>query len=204
MKNRLPIITLFLLLALLPSCKQQQSSFPSSASVNAITIAQGEQTKLLQFGYQSIILKKSPFSIQFSNQLSEKGKFPTLQVAAVPNSEQLDKVGVGMTTNDVPFYSPGTGMAASRSHGYESLIIRNNAHHYLYYDFDDTARISLLEQNDNQYKFAFSIDKIYQYKEDIPIEDVDLDRLHLVIFIDRNANKIIDKQELTKVIVILR
>ena len=152
---------------------------------------------------KKLTLKRKPFSILFS--LKKYGDANVARIAAITSKKNLKKLKPGLDINEKSALGSGWAMACG-SNGYEYLIFRDDAHHYFFYQNKDDKRGELIEKNGDLYKMKFEIRKFWFYyqNKEVAIQNSKINKFYLVIFIDRNNNKIIDKSELTTLKIKLR
>ena len=97
-------------------------------------------------------------------------------------------------------------MACDSNGLYEHLIFRDDAHHYFFYRNNDDKRGELIEKKGDLFKLKFEIRKFWFYSQnkEVIIQNSKINKFYLVIFIDKNNNKIVDKSELTTLKIKLR
>lgn len=149
---------------------------------------------------KTIKLDKTPFSLRFYNKKYdlENKKFYAAQIAAFMDKSEFDKVNVGLAKTELPCFSPGSGLAASRNGKYESLYFDNEGHHYAYYKNSESKRLRLLKNSGNLLQLEFDINSMVYNNKRVNITQTDLKEFYLAFVIDKNLNGIIDKGELNK------
>ena len=85
----------------------------------------------------------------------------------------MEKIKVGMKTQDLPCFELGSGMAPDVSGKYESLIFNNSGHHYLIYENSDSKRLNLLKTEKEYQKLEFEINRLYFDNKDISMKETE-------------------------------
>jgi len=154
-------------------------------------------------------------------------EYHALQLAASYDADAFADIRAGMHKDSTGCLRSATGMAGG-SDGFKSLAPMPYAHHYLYYQDRKERRVELLGEEGDLLHLGFTVDEIYlppghpeiglvkrarealrsvlrtgedhlrEGSMEIGINELDADLLRLVFFADRNQNKIIDAEELTK------
>jgi hypothetical protein len=184
------------------SCKSLKNTTVESKTSEIILYQNGNE-KIISNGTKSITVDKDEFSLRFYNKKynSETEKYYATQIGAFLDLNDLEKIKVGMKTQDLPCFELGSGMAPDTSGKYESLIFNNSGHHYLNYENSDSKRLNLLKTEKEYRKLEFEINRLYVNNKDISLKETELSAFYLAILIDENLNGIIDKGELTKLTV---
>lgn len=146
------------------------------------------------------------FSLRFYNKKykPETQEFYTVQLASFLDGKEFEKVKIGQTTAEVPFFESGSGMAPHASGHYETLFLNRFGHHYLYYQDAEKRRLNLIQKQGEQLQLEFVIKAISINGKEKLLSETDVEALYIVIFIDRNLNKIIEKDELSKLTIQLQ
>ncbi len=193
-----------LLMIFIAGCKPSSLNKSLSArDKTSISIYQNGAEKVIAPGQTSVDLKRDPFSIRFFNKAynGEAQEFNSTQVAALLSKEELAMVKSGIRTEDVSFFAPGSGMAPASSGAYDLLIFNNYGHHYLFYENENSKRVTFLEDHGDYKKLEFPINNLLVDNEEVAMENIALNEFYLVIFTDRNLNKVIETEELYKLTV---
>ena len=199
--NKLYILIIGILV-LTQSCKSLKKATVESKTAE-ITLYQNRNEKIIPKGTNSIAINKDEFSLRFYNKKynSETEKYYATQIGAFLDPNDLEKIKVGMKTQDLPCFELGSGMAPDISGKYESLIFNNSGHHYLSYENSNSKRLNLLKTEKEYRKLEFEINRLYLNNKDVSMKETELSTFYLAILIDENLNGIIDKGELTKLTV---
>jgi hypothetical protein len=149
---------------------------------------------------EEIQIRRAKFAIRFSSKRynSSKEQFYAAEIAAFLDKSELTKINEGMSTEDIPCFEPGSGMATASNGFYESIIFNNAGHHYLYFETKKDRRVNLISENNGMLRLEFPITNLFLNEKDIKLEKTNLPEFYLAILIDRNLNNVIDKGELTK------
>jgi len=203
MKNTSTIIIILMLL--LQSCGSTEIvKKPANKYNNIYFFQHGKEQKINEFP-EIINMDKNEFSIRFYNKKYNSGtkEFNATHIAALLDKNLFDKINIDVSTENISCFAPATGMAAGNS-GYDALIFDSAGHHYLFYEDEDNKRLQLLEKGNVFHKLEFVVNRLYYNEQEIDIKDSDLEEFYLAIFTDRNFNEIIDKNELTKLVIRLK
>ncbi len=196
-----PTITAFFCLILSPiSCEEK-----ITIDAHQIYFIQNGEVKTGS-GYEyTVTLKKQEFAIQFFNKEYdlENEVLYAAQIVALSSKEELDAIQVGMQKSETACFAPGTGIAAERD-GYSSLIINPTAHHYLTYKANEINRVRKVGEKNGVHKLVFDVKAITYNKVETKVSAAKINTIYLAILIDRNLDGIINKEDLTKVMLSLR
>ncbi len=188
-------------LVLLNACKalNNPEKKGESSTTDLIVFQDGKEI-VVHKPVETVKIGKKVFSLRFYNKRydPENKKLHTARIAAFKDPLQLDKVNVGMSMSDVPYFSGGTGMAANTYNGYDKLRLRNDAHHYTYYANEDRKRLNLLADDGALLKLEFDVRALYYDDTDYKMSDPQIKALYIAFLIDRNLNGTIDEGELKK------
>lgn len=169
-----------------------------SAGKKEITITQEGRTVLLQDEENKIMLKKAAFTIRFYNKRYTDDTPYATMISAFTDEASLGKVRVGVKTEDTPFFSPGTGLAADQT-GYSAIFLDNEANHYLYYKDEKDKRADLVSDDKGILTLEWTPHSFYLKGKDTQFADAGISTVYFVMFTDNNRNGIVDKGELKKV-----
>jgi len=203
MKNILSFIAFTCLFA---SCAVVSKVNTKAKNIKHVYFFQKGKSYKIKDATTVLSLKRSNFSIQFFNKLSHKkeGVYNITRIVAVSNKAQLDKLYVGLETENVENLEPGSGLAVSSRKGYNGeLFINDYGHHILYYENEEKRTVDKIGEELNFSLFEFKVTSIFKEPIILPIEESTLDKLYFAVFTDFNNNKIIDEEELKKIIITL-
>ena len=183
----LPVFSLFLL----SGCEDESQHLTSNENLHSLILGmevfqEGENVKLkssiIDAEARAVVkLNKSPFLLS----LPIYADNDVFQVCIWTDDSIFKKVRVGLHTDEVSFYSPGSGIAAERRPS-STIYIDNIAHNYLY-----NSRLIKLETN----RHGISISTLGLNSKEYSITQQN-GPLYAVIFTDLSKDKIIDKDEL--------
>lgn len=202
--NIRPLFLLSSVLILTQSCHVLKSKKSvSSNKFDEIYLYQNGEKILVG---DTITVTPEKFSFQFYNKKykPEKQAFYAIQLASFLDIKELEKVKIGQKTAEVPFLEPGSGMAPHASGQYEALFLNRFGHHYLFYQNADKRRLNLIKTQGEQLQLEFVIKTLSIDGKEEQISETDVNEFYVVIFIDRNLNKIIDERELSKLTIQLQ
>ena len=156
----------------------------------------------------TITLKRKPFTIQFQLQPynSDQKLFYSLRATGSTDSSIFDHIKAKQALNDVPFFSPGTGMAPSATGKYESLFLNPKANHYVIYDPSNIKdqRADFMDAGNGILNLTWTIENVTLDRNVYPVEQMDIDTIYLCILIDSNINKVIDENEYKRIKLIFK
>lgn len=157
---------------------------------------QGEK-KIALGDHESVKIKKEAFTIRFHSPRYSEDAGNALQVAVFENKTLLDKAHTGMPLSEVPYLSPGSGMAAEPE-GYPYIILNPEGHHYLYYFDERDKRVDLAGQQGEWLTLDWTAEAFLVNGERRLFRDAGITDIYLVLFFDANHNRRIDEGELKK------
>ena len=128
-----------------------------------------------------VLLKQRPIEIRCEYYES------AIQICAWTDDSIFRQIQAGMSIEDVPYFRPGTGMAAPDS-GYSALILENRGQHYI---VDD--RLKKLPDNRASFTFTSAQDDNGTLARWPP-------RIYLVVLSDVNHPTFVDADEFERVI----
>lgn len=170
-----------------------------------VSILQNGNEMVIDGQKEEVTIDKAPFKLHFYTKKynSDNNSFYAGRLVAFRDKSVLDDIKQGKKRREMPCFEPGTGMAASESGRYTSLIFEPNAHHYLLYENEDHRRVNLLEKKDGQLKVEFPVSRVMLKDQDVEksMKDISMDKFYMALFIDRNLNDVIDEGELKKITV---
>lgn len=166
---------------------------------NEVVVFQDGKESVIRSDSQVMEITEDRFSIRFYNKkhYPEKEEFYAAQIAALTDEKAFRQIQIGQQMDDIPYFVRGSGMAADQE-GYEVFFVYNEGHHYLYYENETNKRLELIGQKGDNWRFEFTVDSLWLNDEKLPLQNEKIDELYLVILIDRNLNRVIDKGELSK------
>ncbi|MDN6281056.1 MAG: hypothetical protein L0J45_08630 [Psychroflexus sp.] len=180
-------------------------------SNKSVSSNQFDKISLHQYGEKIMVedvitIAPDEFSFQFYNKMykTETQEFYAIQLASFLDVKALEKVKIGQTTAEVPFFEPGSGMAPHASGQYDALFLDRFGHHYLFYEDADKRRLDLIQTQGEQLQLEFVINALSHDGKEEQLSETDVEKFYIVIFIDRNLNKTIDERELYKLAIQLQ
>jgi hypothetical protein len=162
----------------------------------------GTEHPIINFS-ETIEIDRKEFSLRFYNKKydSENKKFYSAQIAAFTDKSEFDKLKTDISKSNLPCFELGSGMAPDRSGKYESLIFKNNGHHYTTYENSESKRLNLLKDLGELLKLEFEINSLYYDSKEVKMTETDLKEFYIAFLIDKNLNGTIDKGELNMLII---
>jgi putative cell wall-binding protein len=183
------------------------SSLFLSASDNTINsslgieIVQGSKSFPVNDQNGELTLAKSPFSLRFNLPKTAQG----LQIAALKDESVFKQEIANSAVDAVQYFNPGTSYAGALDKPYDSLIIGNIGHHYIYYENSSSNRADLVQSFNDYNRLEWPVQTVtiipsdlVDYRPQYNITDVPVSQLYLVFFCDKNLNNLIDPDEYVK------
>ncbi len=196
------IVTISFLLVLTSACSIKNIKTSTLDQFENITLIQNNKSFLVKDD-MTITLKSDEFSFEFYNKRynpANKEYYATSVGFSFDND--FENYQTGDLIADLPFFRPGTGMASHKSGFYECIFMHKDANHYLFYENETDRRLVLVEKMDHDLlKLRFDIKKIKVNGVENSIEQSGIDQLYVAVLIDRNLNGIVEKNELTKLLI---
>ena len=154
--------------------------------------------------YQKVNLKKEPFFITFSGLVNNK-KPPygfNVKVTASYNKDIFKKAIVNQREEETSIFGRANTFAAGGNNPF--FIIDNNGHNILYYDNtpDDTLEY-IKNINKKVLLLQFTIDKIHDGIKEKTISEINKP-IYMIIYIDKNENLKIDKNEIHYITIVFK
>ena len=148
---------------------------------------------------QTIVMKKDKFRLVFNSLAYTDKKMNATQIDAFTSAKGSVMIHKGLKIEDIPFFSPGTGLACDKDKEYECLYIDTalGQQHYIVYDEVNKDRRAKLEsRNGDTVRLSWDISKysIGNVKE-FSIKKLTSNRLYLVVLNDFNMNGMVDAGE---------
>jgi hypothetical protein len=163
------------------------------AAQSDIWIEQGNR-KIIIKKSTSVQLKKAPFTIGFSLKEYHLNSKNAIRIAAF--SEEPNKIKSGTPVKSLAYFAPGTGWAGYPDAEYSSLIIDDIGHHYIFYSDEKERRAHLVERNGEWLDLTWTISRIsYKDKNELPIDQSNIQSLYLMLISDKNLDGKLDKKE---------
>lgn len=161
----------------------------------ALNIVQHNNIQDITNLHQEITLTKHPFSIIFPGLVNTKPPFGfCAKVTASYQKAIFKKASINQREEETSIFNNGTTLAGGANNPY--FIIDDSGHNIFYYDATKDDTLDLVENINNTVKlFQFHIDKIHDGEEEIPVSALHAP-LYMVIYMDKNRNLKIDKNEI--------
>lgn len=169
-------------------------------TINLRIVQNGKEIKVNKQN-QEICLDRNNFSLRVNMPLDGSA-----QISALDNQEDYNLAKSGMKLDDISYFTPGTGMAASGQ--YEAMIIDNEANHYLCYSDDiNDSRVTMVSKDKNNIingewqinGMGITDSSTYELTE-YSFEDFPLKKIYLVVFVDFDNDTVIDSGEIAKIV----
>jgi hypothetical protein len=161
-------------------------------------ITQGSNTFALNDARSTIMLRKKEFSAWFRQRPynEEKNEFYSTQIALSLDKNDLDKIREGISTSGIDYFSPGTGVAANGNKTPAFITTKENAgHNYIVYENNGEHRAKLKRTVNDMLVLQYPMSTFFKDSKQVKISKLDASELYMVIFSDRNLNKIVEKGE---------
>lgn len=170
-----------------------------SQETSGVAFIQNGKTQLLTDTLSIITLERVPFSIQFQAKKYSSEHFYATQIAVVSSQAALFQARVGQKTEAIPYFEPGTGMAPNDSNFYNTMIVSDLAHHYIYYESENDKRAHLVSQKNNELRLEWKIENCYFDGTDSTFAELPAKKLYFILFSDFNLDGTINQGELNLV-----
>ncbi|MBN1799647.1 MAG: hypothetical protein JW822_13810 [Spirochaetales bacterium] len=195
MKNVIGFVVLLLLAGFCFSTLGAEEQPPDLAAFNTIMIDELAEES-------DITVSAGPITLVFTVKPYDRinKKYHAYRITVHSDSSIFDYVKDGTDDNEIPFFAPGTGMAAARS-GYEHLVVNNRANHYLFYEKESEyeQRVELMGEEDGILLVQVSFDTLYNEGEQTDFSSLSGVTLYLVVYYDENLNTIVENGEYKKI-----
>lgn len=158
-----------------------------------IKIIQNEDTIFIS-DLDNIIIDKSQFSFEFILDDYDEDNWYSARFTASLDST-IFNFGVNTLLDNILFFQPGAGLATTDI--YQSMYLTSNACHYIIYNnnLDYSQRAEYIgESNDGRNILQWEVNN-FSGEVEGSIEEVKLDKLYIVFFIDQNLNNILEEKE---------
>ncbi len=201
MTKYIPVICLIVLAVCIFLETVDLSSITTTPTIpKHITVVQDDKETIITEDHQKVYVNKREFAIRFFHKKYDtiNNKSYNAKLSAFLDKRYLYQAETDLAVEYIPFFKPGTGMAARRKQGYDCLYFNNRANHYLFYKTEDDKRLYLLDEVDGYAHFEFPINQFFIDKKRQAIKSVPFSEFFIILFIDKNLNEIIDEGELTK------
>ena len=183
---------------------EEKISQSKSESIGTVSIVQNGKAQSFDPGTHITVINKDAFSIQFNNYRYTDEKCHSARLLVFSYDLNFSEISVGMNIKGNEYLGNGLGKALNESGSYESIFIDTKGYHYLLYENEDSRRLNLISEEDDLLKLGFDIANVTIKGEAKTIRNSALNKLCLILFVDRNLNYIIDEDELTKLTVVFR
>lgn len=167
-------------------------------------IEQGGKSFPLTEANSVIHLSKNIFSVSFNEkEYKDEGKqWYSLHVAVAKSNSIFSSLKPGITTDDVDYFSGGTGCATLGPYEEFSLTDEGNRCMYIMYEKNGEQRARLISETDDLLRLKFDIEKISDEGKNIPLKKIKVPQLHFVFYADTNLNDILEEGEFRTVTIV--
>lgn len=161
-----------------------------------IVVKQGNTTYVIDQKTQNIALKPERFSLEFLNKPYQDRKelFYAAKVVVTDNSS-FENCYENESFDDIEFFSPGTGFAATFNQQHIFPYLSEEGHQYLYYASDSDKRINKIGKQKEWDIYQWSLDGVTIDGDEIAWKNYRIGELYLYFVVDRNLNNRIDPDE---------
>ncbi|MGG5506308.1 MULTISPECIES: hypothetical protein [unclassified Myroides] len=165
-------------------------------TTNTILVKQDGKTIVIDQKTQNITLKPTRFSIEFLNKpyQDKKDLFYAAKAMLTDNSQFVNDYEL-MAFDDIPFFSPGTGFAASFDQNNVFPFLSEEGHQYLYYASNSDHRINKIGKKNEWDIYQWNLDGVTIDGNEIPWSQYRIGELYLYFVVDQNLNNTIDPNE---------
>lgn len=174
--------------------------FRTQPDSNAFSVRVYQNGKEIKTGTHdnALHLDRSNFSIRFNMPIEG-----IVQLAALDASDYYELAQEGMKLEDIPYFIPGTGMAADGP--YDAMYINDEGNHYMFYSDDDDSRLALISEDENSIINAeWEVNALQQLDPETyelteySFDEYPMDDIYIVAVCDLNDDNIIDEGEYVK------
>ena len=163
------------------------SSFVFSQDNNGIVFIQKGKKQIVRDSISVIQLDRAAFSIQFNGKKYDSEHFHATQIAVIASKVGLYQARIGQKTDAIPYFEPGTGMAPNHNNMYNTMIVSDLAHHYIYYESEQDKRAYLVNQKEGMLQLEWNIQNCYYEGKEYTFEELPAKSLYLILFSDQNC-----------------
>lgn len=165
-------------------------------TTNNILVKQDGKTIVIDQKTQDITLKPARFSIEFLNKPydDKKNLFYAAKAVLTDNSQFVNEYE-SMSFDDIEFFSPGTGFAASFDQNKVFPNLSEEGHQYLYYASNSDHRINKIGKQNEWDIYQWNLDGVTIDEDEIPWSQYRIGELYIYFVVDQNLNNTIDPNE---------
>lgn len=165
-------------------------------TTKTILVKQGGKTLVIDQKTQNITLKPERFSIEFLNKpyQNKKKLFYAAKALLTDNSQFVNEYE-SMSFDDIAFFSPGTGFAASFDQNQFFPNLSEEGHQYLYYASNSDHRINKIGTQKEWDIYQWNLDGVNIDGNEITWSNYRIGELYLYFVVDQNLNNTIDPDE---------
>ncbi|WP_158961201.1 hypothetical protein [Myroides fluvii] len=165
-------------------------------STKNILIRQGNTTIEINQKTQNITLKPERFSLEFLNKpYQERQELFYSAKALLTDNSQFSNTYESMSFDDIAFFSPGTGFAATFDENQFFPNLSEDGHQYLYYASNSDHRINKIGKQREWDIYQWNLDGVTIDGNEIAWKNYRIGELYLYFVVDRNLNNSIDSDE---------
>lgn len=171
---------------------------------NNVTFIQGDSIYLVSADRDTIEIDRKPFSIRYFGKRynPEQKQFYAAQIAVLDNRKDIGVLTVGMSTENIAYFEPGSGMAQNENCNDYIMAVNESGHHYLIYENESHRRVDLIAKKANILELQWNVSGVnFRQTKDLSFSEMKKSTLYFVIFLDRNSDDIFDEGELKVVTV---
>jgi hypothetical protein len=171
---------------------------------NNVTFIQGDSIYLVSADRDTIEIDRKPFSIRYFGKRynPEQKQFYAAQIAVLDNRKDIGALTVGMSTENIAYFEPGSGMAQNENCNDYIMAVNESGHHYLIYENESHRRVDLISKKANILELQWNVSGVnFRQTKDLSFSEMKKSTLYFVIFLDRNSDDIFDEGELKVVTV---
>lgn len=171
---------------------------------NNVTFIQGDSIYLVSADRDTIEIDRKPFSIRYFGKRynPEQKQFYAAQIAVLDNRKDIGVLTVGMSTENIAYFEPGSGMAQNENCNDYIMAVNESGHHYLIFENESHRRVDLISKKANILELQWNVSGVnFRQTKDLSFSEMKKSTLYFVIFLDRNSDDIFDEGELKVVTV---
>lgn len=168
---------------------------PVNNSIKSLYIIQNNKKIQIQ-DMDTVTLEKKPFVISFviNTNSGITGKPPSARIAA-SSHDSIFRFKPDTRASALPFFAWGTARRPERGSRYNTLLLGDNFHHYIFYYSDSNKRATIIDRIDDDYiETGWKINSV-NYS---PVKKISEENIYLVVFIDNSGDNILNEGEYTR------
>lgn len=186
------ILKFLVLLIFIQSCASLKNKLEDT-NIEKLYLIQDDNKIILD---SVVTIKRKNFSIYYYvkfNNLKKKEQY-SMRIIFSLNKKLWNKIDIGMKENSFNLFEKENSLNKIK----ETLLFNNNGEYFSIYDNNNILKLVTTINGVDFEKYYFEFDNFFYSKKGISMNDSNLKEFFVVVLIDRNSNKVIDKNELYK------